>query len=82
MPPEPETASLSADQAEAVRRVLKRAGVTATAAAAILEKCVAATLSQYHPETVKRRDAPSSREIHDELRKLWRFGSNPTRRSG
>ena len=73
----PSEKSLNIDQTDALRLFLRRAGVTAPQAAAILGRCIETSIAHYYSDTLKRRDAPTARQVHNRLREVWRLAERP-----
>jgi hypothetical protein len=68
---------LGPDQLDAVKRVLKKAGVANPSTAQDLAKSVAATMAQHVATTSAPGYALPDRRVHDRLRALWRLAERP-----
>jgi hypothetical protein len=68
-------AHLDADQLDAIKRIVKRAGLKDPEAAETLAKAVAATMSTHI--AAKEAQPSTNREIHDQLLELYRLAEAP-----
>jgi hypothetical protein len=74
---EPAETHLDADQIDAMKRILKRAGVTNPSTAPVLAGAVAATMSQHVAMIRAPGYTMPERQIEDRLRVLWRLVEQP-----
>ena len=68
---------MNEDHFDAIKRTVKRAGVTNPGVAQVLSRNIAATISAYRVGMAKSGEAMSFREKHDRLRALHRLTERP-----